>query len=170
MLLWATRPDLAEALATALAEPERVVRVLDQDAQLSSAHTFGSLLVAELEPRLLLQQAFLRGPFVLVDPERAAPRAFAARAYAVVASASEAVLAVDRFFEHRRLAQAAANRRSVPGRCSRCGRGFDALKARAGTPSRRFVRFGSVALCGSCVEALRKLLRQAESAVVEADT
>jgi bacterioferritin-associated ferredoxin len=31
------------------------------------------------------------------------------------------------------------------------------------------VRFGSIALCGSCVEALRKLLRASETAVVEAD-
>jgi hypothetical protein len=170
VLVWATRPDLAEALVSALAEPGRVVRVLEHDAELSSAHTYGSLLVAEFGPRLEIQQSFVRGPFVLVDAERAAPYRLSGRAYAVVATASEAALAVDRFFEHRRLAQQAANRRALPGRCSRCGRGFDALKARTGAPSRRFVRFGSIALCGACVEALRRLLRAAESAVVEADT
>jgi len=156
-------------LVESLAEPERVVRVLEQDADLTSAHLYGSLLVAEFEPRLTLQQEFVRGPFVLLDPARAAAHRLASRAYAIVATPSEAALAVDRFFEHRRLAQAAANRRVMPGRCSRCGRPFDALRARNGAPSRRFVRFGSVALCGSCVEALRRLLRSAEGAVVEAD-
>jgi len=169
VLVWATRPDLAEALARVLAEPDRAVRLLEQDAELSSAHTFASVLVAEFGPRLELQQSFLRGPFVLIDPERAAPHRLAARAYAVASTPSEAALAVDRFFEHRHLAQQAAGRRTRPGRCSRCGRGFDALKARSGAPSRRFVRFGSVALCGGCVEALRRLLRAAETAVVEAD-
>src|SRR5262249_29883705 len=105
----------------------------------------------------------------LVDLQKAAPHRLAGRAYAVAETPPEAALAVDRFFEHCRLAQQAASRRSVPGRCSRCGRYFDAVKARNGAPSRRFVRFGSVALCGSCVEALRRLLRTAETAVVEAD-
>ncbi|HEY3060187.1 MAG TPA: hypothetical protein VGL99_14605 [Chloroflexota bacterium] len=170
VLVWATRPDLAEAVVRVLAEPGRIVRVLEHDGELSSAHTFASLLVAEFGPRLELQQSFLRGPFVLIDPERSAPRRLASRAYAIAATASEAALAVDRFFEHRRLAQQAAGNRSGPRRCSRCGRGFDALKARTGAPSRRFVRFGSVALCGGCIEELRRLLRAAETAVVEADT
>jgi hypothetical protein len=169
VLVWAIRPDLADAVVELLAEPGRTVRVLENDAQLSSAHTLASLLVAEFSTRLELQQSFLRGPFVLIDPERAAPRPLAARAYAIVATPSEAALAVDRFFEHRRLAQQAAGRRGGPNRCSRCGRGFDAAKARSGAPSRRFVRFGSIALCGSCVEALRRLLKGAETAVVEAD-
>src|SRR5262245_24876192 len=137
--------------------------LLEQDAELTSAHNYGSLLVAEFGPRFEAQQAFVRGPVVRLDPHRAAPHRLRSRAYAVVATPSEAALAADRFFEHRRLSQAAASRRAMPGRCSRCGRPFDALRARSGAPSRRFVRFGSVALCGSCVEALRKLLRSAES-------
>jgi hypothetical protein len=65
-----------------------MVRVLEQDADLVSAHSYGSLLVAELEPRLELQQAYVRGPFGLLDPNRAAPRQFARRAYAVVSTVS----------------------------------------------------------------------------------
>jgi hypothetical protein len=145
------------------------VRLLHQDAQLMDAHTRGSLLVAEYGPRLAAQQVFVRAAFVLVDPDRAAPSALSQRAYAIVRSAAEAGLAVDRFFEHRELAQRAAARKEAPRRCARCGRGFDSVKATA-SPARRFVRFGSLALCGGCVEALRKLLRQAESAVVEADS
>jgi len=168
VLVWATGPGMVEALSAALSDPGRSVRLLQQDAQLMDAHAHGSLLVAEVGPRLLAQQAFVRGAFVLVDVERLAPRSLAERAYAVVRSAAEAGLAVDRFFEHRELAQKAAARRAAPSRCARCGRGFDSLRA-SGSMSRRFVRFGSLALCGGCVEALRKLLRQAESAVVEAD-
>src|SRR5205809_1572906 len=133
VLVWATRSDLAEALVAALEEPGRMVRALEQDADLVSAHNHGSLMVAELEPRLEQQQAFVRGPFVLLDPNRAAPHQLARRAYAVVSTVSEAALAVDRFFEHRRLAQAAANRRVMPGRCSRCGRPFDGARARTGS-------------------------------------
>jgi hypothetical protein len=168
VLVWATDPGLVEALSVALSEPGRQVRLLHQDAQLVEAHTRGSVLVAEYGQRLAVQQSFLKGAFVLVDPRREAPATLTARAYAVVRSAPEAGLAVDRFFEHRRLAQQAAARRAAPSRCARCGRGFDSVKAN-GSPARRFVRFGSLALCGGCVEALRKLLRQAESAVVEAD-
>jgi hypothetical protein len=169
VLVWATRPGLADALVELLAEPGRTVRVLVRDADLSSADTLGVVLVAEFEPRFAVQQRFVRGPLVLLDPTRAAPRTIAAGAYAVVATASEAALAVDRFFEHRRLSIQAAGRRALPGRCSRCGRHYDALKAGRGSPARRFVRFGSIALCGSCVEALRRLLRTAETAVVEGD-
>ena len=62
--------------------------MLEQDADLVSAHSYGSLLVAELEPRLELQQAFVRGPFVLLDPNRAAPHELARRAYAAVSTVS----------------------------------------------------------------------------------
>ena len=168
VLVWATGPGVAEALSAALADPARTVRVLHADAQLMVAHAHGALLVAEVGPRLLAQQSFVRGAFVLLDPRREAPTAFADRAYAVAGSAAEVGLAVDRFFEHRELAQKAAARRAAPSRCARCGRGFDALRAQSGS-ARKFVRFGSLALCGGCVEALRKLLRQAESTVVEAD-
>jgi hypothetical protein len=169
VLVWATRPGLADALAETLAEPGRTVRLLEQDADLSSADTLGVVLVAEFEPRFAVQAPFVRGPLVLLDPERAAPRPLSSRACAVVGTPSEAALAVDRFFEHRRLSIQAAGRRAMPGRCSRCGRHFDAVKAGRGSPARRFVRFGAVALCGSCVEALRRLLRTAETAVVEGD-
>ena len=91
VLVWATRPDLADALVAALAEPGRVVRLLEQDADLTSAHSYGSLLVAEFEPRFRQQQAFVRGPFVLLDPARKAPHQLASRAYAVVATVSEAL-------------------------------------------------------------------------------
>src|SRR3954462_9673985 len=89
VLVWATRSDLADALVAALDEPGRAVRVLEQDADLVSAHSHGSLLVAEFEPRLAQQQAFVRGPFVLLDPNRAAPHQLAQRAYAVTSTASE---------------------------------------------------------------------------------
>jgi hypothetical protein len=88
-----------------------VVRVLEQDADLVSAHSYGSLLVAELEPRLELQQAFVRGPFVLLDPNRAA---------AAVPRAARVCGGIDRvggsasggsILRTPRLAQAAASRR-----------------------------------------------------------
>ena len=164
-----TRP-LGESLLDYLAEPGRSIRVLDTDAELAATGAgSSSLLVAQAGPRLAAQQAFLRGPFILVDPARSSPASLARRAYAVVANPPEAGLAVDAYFTHRGLAEAAAARRGPPQRCSRCGRGFDSLKASQGGSARRFVRFGSVALCGSCVEQLRTLLRRVESAVVEAD-
>ena len=146
------------------------MRVLDSDAELAATGaSSGSLLVAQAGPRLAAQQAFMRGPFILVDPARSSQASLARRAYAVVANPPEARLAVDAYFTHRRLAEEAAARRGPPRRCLRCGRGFDSLKASQGGSARRFVRFGSVALCGGCVEQLRTLLRRVESAVVEAD-
>ncbi len=169
ILLWAPDAALAEALVLHLAEPGHTVEVLDGDAQLAANGGSGNLLVAQAGPRLEAQQAFLRGPLVLVDPGRGSSAGLAKRAYAVVTDAPEAGLAVDRFATHRRLAEEAARHRSPPRRCARCGRGFDSLKASGAGTARRFVRFGSIALCGGCVESLRTLLRQAESAVVEAD-
>jgi hypothetical protein len=165
VLVWA--PD--EALADRLRDLGYSVRVVRTEAELAVAHTTGALLVAAYGPSLQSQHAFVRGPVVLLDPERAAPFELARRAYAVVDTPEEAALMVDRFFEHRRLAERASGRRGSPARCSRCGRGFDARKIRDGTIAQRFVRFGSVSLCGGCVEELRKRLREAEAAVVEAD-
>jgi hypothetical protein len=170
ILIWAHDAALAESLLDYLAEPGRSVRVLDSDAQLAAAGaSSGSLLVAQAGPRLDAQQAFVRGPFILVDPARSSQASLERRAYAVVANPPEAGLAVDGYLTHRRLAEEAAAHRGPPRRCLRCGRGFDSLKAGQGGSARRFVRFGSVALCGSCVEQLRTLLRRVESAVVEAD-
>jgi hypothetical protein len=170
VLVWATDLGLAQVLAQMLADAGRTVRILEDDAQLVMGQSQGSLLVAEAGPRLTAQQAFLRGPLIIVDPLRDTKSALARRAYAVVANPAEAALFVDRFFVHRRLSQQAAGRRSPPWRCSRCGRGFDARKAVDGaTTTRRFIRFGAVALCGGCVEDLRSRLRQAETAIVEAD-
>ena len=169
ILIWAPDPAVADALVLNVSEPGRAVRLLDDDAQLAASGSSGRLLVAQAGPRLEAQQAFLRGPLVLLDPARVASRELAKRAYAVVANPPEAGLAVDRFLTHRRLADQAASHRRPPRYCSRCGRGFDSLKARGAGTARRFVRFGAIALCGSCVESLRTLLRRAESPVVEAD-
>jgi len=170
VLIWAHDAALAESLFDHIGEPGRSVRVLDSDAELATAGaSSGSLLVAQAGPRLDAQQAFVRGPFILVDPARSSPASLARRAYAVVANPPEAGLAVDGYLTHRRLAEEAAARRDPPRRCLRCGRGFDSLKAGQGGSARRFVRFGSVALCGRCVERLQTLLRGTESAVIEAD-
>jgi hypothetical protein len=169
ILIWAHDPTVAIDLALNVDEPGRAVRVLDDDAQLAASGSSGRLLVAQAGPRLETQRAFLRGPLVLVDPTRISSGDLARSAYAVVANPPEAGLAVDRFLTHRRLADQAASHRGPPRYCARCGRGFDSLKARGVGTARRFVRFGSISLCGSCVESLRTLLRRAESAVVEAD-
>ncbi len=166
IVIWATDARLAEALCAELADPLRELRVLEDDGELAASGSSGALLVAEAGPRFEAQRAFVRGPVILVDRDRVAS---SSDAYAVVRNAPEAGLAVDRFLTHRRAAEQVAGARGSPRRCSRCGRGFDALKARRGGNATRFVRFGSIALCGSCVEKLRSLLRQAESVVVEAD-
>lgn len=169
ILIWADDPDLAAALAQQVSEPGRAVQLLESDAELAASGSRGGLLVAQAGPRLEAQQAFLREPLILVDAARTASSRLAKRAYAVVANPPEAGLAVDQFLTHRRLAQQAAGHRGPPRHCSRCGRGFDSLKARGTGTARRFVRFGSISLCGGCVESLRTLLRQVSSAVVEAD-
>ena len=172
ILVWAPEPEVAEAIEASLVAAGHAVRHLADDAELATArYRRDSLLVAQCGPRLEAQQVFLRGPFVLVEAGRTPSPALAARAYARVAQPSDAGYAVDRFVEHRQLSRQAAERRGPPRRCSRCGRGFDPLKARGAGHARRFVRFGAIALCGTCVEALRTLLRQAQAqvAVVEAD-
>jgi hypothetical protein len=169
ILIWATDPHLAEELTACLIEPDREVRVLEDDGQLASSARPTALLVAEAGPRLETQHAFLRGPIILVDPLRTTSTQLASRAYAIVTSAPGALLAVDQFLTHRRLAEQIGSHRGSPRRCSRCGRGFDALQARRGGPVTRFVRFGSISLCGGCVEQLRRLLRGATVAIVEAD-
>ncbi len=152
-----------------LAEDDRELRVLADDGQLASGARTTRLLVAQAGPRLETQQSFLRGPIILVDPTRTSSPSLAKRAYAIVENALQASLLVDRFLTHRRMAEQVAGHRASPRRCSRCGRGFDALKAGRGGTTTRFVRFGSIALCGSCVEHLRRLVREATAAIVEAD-
>jgi hypothetical protein len=169
ILVWATDQRLVDALHEYLLEPARALRVLEDDGQLAASGSNGALLVAQVGPRLEAQQAFLRGPLILVDPTRSASGELRARAYAIVGNAAEAGLAVDRFLTHRQAAERVARHRGSPRRCSRCGRGFDALKASRGGTATRFVRFGSISLCGGCVEKLRSLLRQTETTVVEAD-
>jgi hypothetical protein len=170
ILIWAHDPAIADALVQEVTEPGRSVHVLADDAELATSGSSGSLLVAQAGPRLEAQQAFLRGPLILLEHSSRSSSALARRAYAVVVNSPEAGLAVDRFLTHRHLAEQAASHRGPPRRCARCGRGFDGSKVRGAGTARRFVRFGSIALCGSCVESLRTLLRQAESAVVDADT
>jgi hypothetical protein len=174
VLVWATAPTRADALARVLAAPDRRVRVLAHDAELALAGRTapGAVLVAEAGPGLEAQQAFLGLPLVLVaEPSgRQEPSpALARRAYAVVRSPAQAALVLDRLVEHQRLAERAGRRHEPPRRCSRCGRGFDSRKVREGTVARRFVKFGAVALCGGCVDALRRLLREADAPFVEAD-
>jgi hypothetical protein len=169
ILVWAHEPAIAAELALNVDEPGRAVHLLEDDAQLAASGSSGRLLVAQAGPRLEAQRLFLRGPLVLVDGARISSHELADRAYAVVANAPEAGLAVDRYLTHRRLADQAASHRGPPRYCSRCGRGFDSQKARGVGTARRFVRFGSISLCGSCVESLRTLLRRTETAVVEAD-
>jgi hypothetical protein len=171
VLVWAHDSQIGAAIEASLVGVGHAVRHLEDDAELASAHQRDALLVAQCGPRLEAQQGFLRGPLILVASGHKPSPALAARAYAVVTEADEAGLAVDRFVEHRQLARQAAERRGPPRRCARCGRGFDALKARGTGTARRFVRFGAIALCGTCVEALRTLLRHAQTqvAVVEAD-
>ena len=172
ILVWAPDWQVGEAIEASLVGVGHAVRHIESDAELATGHPRDALLVAQCGPRLEAQAAFVRGSFILVEAGCAPSPALAARAYAVVAQPSEAGHAVDRYVEHRQLARQVADRRGPPRRCSRCGRGFDAVKARGVGNARRFVRFGSISLCGTCVEALRTLLRQAQAqvAVVEADS
>jgi len=181
VLVWAEDRQVAAAIEASAIGVGHTVRRLQDDAELATPHgrTAASaaghpgdgVLVAQCGPRLEAQQAGLRGPLILVKAGRQPSAALAARAYAIVAEPADVGHAVDRFVEHRQLARQVAERREPPRRCARCGRDFDARKARGAGTARRFVRFGSVALCGTCVEALRTLLRQAQAqvAVVEAD-
>ena len=130
ILVWAHDPAIAAELALHVDEPGRAVHLLEDDAQLAASGSSGRLLVAQAGPRLEAQRMFLGGPLVLVDPVRISSTELAGRAYAVVANPPEAGLAVDRFLTHRRLADQAASHRGPPRYCSRCGRGFDSLKAR----------------------------------------
>ncbi len=171
VLVWAADAGRADVLAEAVAGSDRAVRtVLDEGELVQLAYRRGAdVLVVEDGPALAAQATFLRVPIVLVrqGDDRPSPR-LARHAYAIVARPAEAGLAVDRLLEHRRLAQHALARREPPRRCSRCGRGYDPLAGRKGT-ARRFVRFGQVTLCGSCVGALRSLLDHAETPWVDGE-
>lgn len=170
VLVWAPDRERARALGTAVAGPGRSVRLLDDDAALARAWLSApaGVLVAEDGPRLELQQTFLHQPLILVRVADVAPTGLTRRAYATVRTIAEAALAVDRFAEHQQLAALVARRREPPRRCSRCSRGYDALKIRGSGTARRFVKFGSVALCGGCLDDLRRLLRQTGAPFIEA--
>jgi hypothetical protein len=169
VLIWADSHRLADALVAALGPAGHPSRVLEQDAELvlrgrTSPRT---VVIGEDGPRLRAQAAFLGVPLILVVGD--APRTGRPPSYAEVRTPVEAALVVDRLVEHQRLAERARYRREPPRRCSRCARPFDATRVRAGSRARRFVKFGSVALCGGCVDELRRLLRVADTPYVEAD-
>lgn len=173
VLVWAADAERAARMASMVEGAGRLVEVsLDDEALIRVASRGGAdLLVAEDAPALVAQAAFLRLPLLLLrSPARhgLADDRLARRAYAVVARVSDLGLAVERFLEHRLLSQRAAQRHEPPRRCSRCGRGYDAVAGRKGV-ARRFVRFGSVSLCGGCVETLRKLLATTDAGFVEAE-
>ncbi len=170
VLVWAAAAERAEALVEALAGPGRAVRSVLDEAELAQTayRRAADVLVVESAPALAVQSAFLRIPLILLRPADDRPAHELARhAYAIVSRPAEAALALDRLIEHRRLAQNALTRREPPRRCSRCGRGYDPAAGRK-APSRRFVRFGQVTLCGSCVSALRTLLDHSDAPWVDA--
>jgi hypothetical protein len=169
VLIWADSHALADALLASLAAAGHAGRVLEQDAELALRGRTGprAVLIAEDGPRLRAQAAFLGVPLILVVG--GLPQAGRPASYAEVHTPAEAALVVDRLVEHQRLAERARYRREPPRRCSRCGRPFDATRVHAGSRTRRFVKFGGVALCGGCVEELRRLLRVADAPYVEAD-
>lgn len=171
ILVWAATPERADALAASLAGEGRIVTVMADEGELAQAAWRGGahLLVAEDGPGLASQEAFLRVPLILVQRAGvpASPR-LARRAYAIVARSADLELAVDRFMEHRLLAERAALRREPPRRCSRCGRGYDSSAGRKGV-AMRFVRFGVISVCGGCIETLRQLLVKSDTPFVEAE-
>lgn len=171
VLVWASRTDVAEQLARAAEGPGRDVRVVLDDAELARLVTQGgsSLLLAEDGPLLAVQHHLLRLPLILLrrDGQPATPK-LARAAYAILARPVEAGLVIERFLEHRQVAAAVAQRRQPPRRCARCGRAYDAQAARRGT-ARRFVKFGSLALCGSCVALFHKLVTRTDTPFVEAE-
>jgi hypothetical protein len=87
------------------------VQVIHNDADLARLHAPGLLLVAEHGSRLAAQHTFLRGPLILIDAHGDADTFSRSRAYAVVRTVAAAMLAIDRFFEHRRLASASRRAR-----------------------------------------------------------
>ena len=171
VLVWATRSDLAEALVAALAEPGRVVRRArtgrrsDQRAQLRVAPGGRVRAAASRSSRrscagrsccsTLGVRRRISSPVGRTRSWRPCRK----RRWRWIASSNTGG------WRRRRRTDGSCRvgARAVADRSTRCGRA-------RGSPSRRFVRFGSIALCGSCVEALRKLLRATETALVEADT
>lgn len=172
ILVWAADAGRSAALVEALEGPGRTIQpVLDSEMADLTYHRSADLLVAEDGIGLAEQLPFIRIPLILVrrpDAPSATPREVP-KAYAIVARAAETTLAVDRFVEHRRLSQQATARREPPRQCSRCGRGYDPMAGRKSGVARKFVRFGSVSLCGGCVEELRSLIQHAETPFVEAE-
>jgi hypothetical protein len=172
ILVWAADAGRSAALVDALRGEGRTIQpVLDGDMATLTYHRTADLLVAEDGAGLAAQLPFIRIPLILVrrpDAPSATPRIIP-KAYAIVARAAEATLAVDRFIEHRRLSERATARREPPRQCSRCGRGYDPMAGRKSGVARKFVRFGAISLCGGCVEELRNLIQHAETPFVEAE-
>lgn len=171
ILVWAADPGQAERLKAEVVGPERVVRATADEREFAQwlSPALIDLVVAVDEVGLEAQAPMIRLPMIVLRRAgREIPPSLERKAYAVVGRADELGFAVDRFEEHARLAARAARRREPPRQCARCGRGYDPAGGEKG-PARRFVRFGSISLCGACVEALRQLVREASSAFVEAE-
>lgn len=171
VLVWAAAPEQLEQLVAEITAPGRMVRATCVERELAqwSVPSITDLVVGVDESGFEAQARMIRLPMIVLHGSDSAPSPHLSRqAYAVVDRPGELGFAVERFQEHARLAARAATRRRPPTQCARCGRGYDAQAGRRG-PSRRFARFGSVSLCGGCVEALRHLLREATDAFVEAE-
>lgn len=169
--VWSTDPARAEKLAQAVKMTGCSIEMLETDEALASAAYRKTIdvLVAEADERLSAQRGFIRVPLILVEQGGArVDQRLVSQAYATVSVAEHTSLVLDRFNEHRALAAHAAERHAPPTRCSRCARLFERL-AVSRAAEERFVRFGSVALCESCVGALRRLVRGSESSLIEAD-
>jgi hypothetical protein len=171
VLVWAPTSHQAESLVKEASGPGRLVHFEPDDATAVSLVSRGSvdLLVAVAGPALEAQAAFIRVPLILLLPDRRPSPRLEQRAYAVIHQVSAVSLVIDRFLEHRQLAGRAAARREPPRQCARCGRRYDPMRTRGGGTANRFVRFGSISVCGACVEALRKLLASADTPYVEAE-
>jgi hypothetical protein len=170
--IWAPDAASTEELVAAATESGADVTTLDTDAELVqfAYHQEIDLLIALDDERLLAQERFIRTPLLLVrNPHRPMSLGLARTAYSVARSAGEVSLAIDRFGEHRRLSSSAAQRRHAPAKCSRCGLVYDPASGHD-EPETRFVRFGSVALCGGCVGELRNALRAATGTLVDVDS
>lgn len=169
--VWSPDPARAEKLARAVTTSGCALEMLETDEALASAAYRKTIdvLVADADERLAAQRQFIRVPLILVEREGdRVDQRLASQAYAIVSVAEHASLVLDRFNEHRALAAQAAERHAPPTRCSRCARPFESL---FGDPQaeERFVRFGAVTLCESCIGALRRLLRASDTSLIEAD-
>ncbi len=171
VLVWSADFERAAMmLAAASSVGRRVWTASDlSDLVVQASARMADLLLLDEDSSLDPQAPFLRSPLVLVaNGPRPVCRAIGRRAYAIVHRLQDVPFAVDRFQEHARLSAAARARREPPRRCARCARGYDPSRARLGG-AERFARFGSISLCGGCVDALQQLLTRATTPYVEAE-